>query len=293
LSNRPTPIVDTIFPGQRVHLIGGASGAGKTTWLMQMIEDWRQEKPIYGFPSHPVPFVYLSYDRDTDDFIDTCDRLKIDPNTYNFVSPIEKDFDLPLLMMLEKLHKANPETKLYIVEGIASQTPDGKINDQRIVGRWLRQLQAFCKRYGVTIIGVLHAAKTKERDRYKEPRARIAGCGAWAGYSSTVVIIEEESADTDSSIRELMILPRNDKKFSFTLDFKDGRLVEVDRIVKQPKFWQWLKTIAEGEIFGMEEMSQCGLSGSRIYNEIDSAVARGKIEKVGRGKYCKKPDSVN
>jgi RecA-family ATPase len=295
LSKRPVPIIDTLFPGQRVHLIGGASGSGKTTWLMQIIELWRRGEAIYGYLSHPVPFIYLSYDRDTDDFEDTCERLKIDPKSYTFISPTGLAFDTPLLQYLEALNQQHPEAKLYIIEGIASQTPEGKINDQRIVGRWLRMLQTFCKKKGVTIIGVLHSAKTKERDRYREPRARIAGCGAWAGYSSTVVIIEEKEADTESEIRELMILPRNAGKHVYSLDFKDGLLVEIPKAAARiPKFEQWLCTIQPGEIFNVGQIRVAtGLSDSRIFLELERAQNLKKIEKVSSGTYCKLSDLPN
>ena len=293
---RPQPVIDIIFPGNRVHLIAGASGSGKTTWLMQLIEIWRKGDPVYGFASHPVPFVYLSYDRDIDDFEDTCERLKIEPSTYHFISPEGADMAVPLVNMMTRIQTAHPETRLYIVEGLASQTPDGKINDQKIVGRWLREIQAFCKRYGVTVIGVVHTAKTKERDRYREPRAKIAGCAAWGGYSSTVITLEEKDAASESELRELLILPRNSKKLKYTLDFKDGFLTEVEDltpIVKAPKFEIWLSTVQPGESFNIEQIRACGLSDSRIYTELDRALARHKIEKLGPGNYRKTPDSVN
>lgn len=285
---RPTPIIETIFPGRRVHLIGGASGAGKTTWLMQILETWRKGEPVYGHASHPCPFVYLSYDRDDDDFIDTCERLKIDPETYNFHSPHGAALETPLLDYLTALQTRNPSTRLYIIEGIAMQTPAGKINDQRVVGSWLRRLQEFCKKYDVTIIGVLHSAKTKERDRYREPRAKIAGCGAWAGYSSTVVIIEEKEADGESELRELLILPRNAKKFRYLLDFKDGFLVpaEQKKSVKA-KFEDWLMRQTPGTEFTVEAaILGSGVSKSMVHDaEIPRALNLKLITKTGHGRY--------
>lgn len=283
---RPSPIVSTLFPGHRVHLVAGASGAGKTTWLMQTIELWRKGLPVHGYDSHPVPFVYLSYDRDVDDFIDTCERLKIDPSTYDFVSPAGKDLDVPLLNVLAQLQKAKPATKLYIIEGLAMQTPYGKINDPCVVGKWLRNLQEFCKSNSVTIIGVLHSPKTKEKDGYKEPRAKIAGCGAWAGYSSTVVILEEQSADTASSLRDLIILPRNARKHFLVLDFKDGQMFEVAKTKSvKDRLLDWLPK-APPQFTADQARAAINAAPTSIYAEISNLEKQNVIRKVSHGIYA-------
>src|SRR5437660_4022350 len=162
MRDKPVPIIEILFPGRRVHEVGGPSGSGKTTWIMQLIETWRQGLPVYGYVSHPGEFLYLSYDRGRDDFIDTCERLKIDPSTYWFVSPSSADMRIPMTEYLEALYREHPFT-LAVIEGMAIMTPEGKINDQRVVGRWLRALQELCEKLNFTIIGVLHSAKTKER----------------------------------------------------------------------------------------------------------------------------------
>lgn len=287
-SSRPVPIIETLFPGRRVHLIGGASGAGKTTWLMQTLESWRKGEFIHGYRSHPVPFIFLSYDRDDDDFIDTCERLKIDPSTYHFHSPHGKDFDIPLIDYLHALQSAHPETRLYIIEGIAMMTPAGKINDQRVVGSWLRKLQDFCKSSDCTIIGVLHSAKTKERDRYKEPRARIAGCGAWAGYSSTVVIIEERDSDSTSEIRDLLILPRNARKHHYVLDFKNGQLTELIKAKPiRERLTEWFRTFDPGRHFTPTDAISAINSGkTQVHAELNILEKIGIIHQVTYGVYA-------
>lgn len=289
---RPVSIVDTLFPGRRVHLVAGASGSGKTTWLMQIIEQWRQALPIYGYESIPCPFTLLSYDRDHDDFFDTCERLKIDPSSYNFVAPSSVESKISLLDYLRILQTKQPETRLYIVEALGVKTPQGKINDQSIVGPWLREVQEFCKKNEVTIIGTVHAAKTKERDRYKEPRARIAGCAAWAGYTSTIVVIEEKEADGESELRELLILPRNARKHKYMLDFKDGFLVEAKKGKKPtaalPRFTAWVYTKTPGLVVTTAQMKEeTGLADSNLHGDIErhSKAPMKLLEKIAHGQY--------
>lgn len=285
--SRPTPLIDSLIPGRRVHLLGGPSGAGKSTWLLQTLETWRRGEPIHGYASHPVPFVYLSYDRDDDDFIDTCERLKIDPSTYNFIAPSHHELDIPLLTQLKELKKRYPTTGLFVIEGIAVNTPNGKINDQQVVGKWLRRLQEFCKENDCTIIGVLHSAKTKERDSYKDPRAKIAGCGAWAGYSSTVIIIEEQEPDSSNELRTLSILPRNAKKHFFTLDFsKEGRLVEISKTKPiRERITEWLPQSPDQ--FTVEQV-MAAIAGARssVFFELADLEKKSVIRKVGHGIYA-------
>jgi len=296
-SSKPVPIIDSVFPGRRVHLIGGASGSGKTTWLLQTLEDWRQGRDIHGKKSHPCPFVYLSYDRDRDDFNETCERLGIDPSTYRFISPSSKQIaGLTIEQMLEAVLTSHPDTRLIIVEGIAVMTPEGKINDQRIVGRWLRGLQEFCRDHDITIIGVLHSAKTKERDGYKEPRAKIAGCGAWAGYVSTVIILEEVTAESNDSRRTLWILPRNDKKQIVTLDMKGagGRLVEVVKEKPAPqRIADWIESCS-GEFTAAQVFQGANVHKTTGYAELEKLEKLGVILQVRHGSYKKvRPETVN
>src|SRR5579872_2623970 len=68
-------LIDTILPEGTVHLIGGSSGIGKSTWLLQTIHDWERGIPIIGFPSHPLPYVYLMCDRSEVDLQSTLEQI--------------------------------------------------------------------------------------------------------------------------------------------------------------------------------------------------------------------------
>src|SRR4051794_13985196 len=55
-------VIDGLMPVREVHLLGGPSGAGKTTWLMDFLEKWQKEEDIFGHKSHPAAFVYIAGD---------------------------------------------------------------------------------------------------------------------------------------------------------------------------------------------------------------------------------------
>ena len=61
-------LIESWMPARQVHLLGGSSGAGKTRWLINMLETvWSKGDPVFGHNSHPVPWAFISGDRDWED----------------------------------------------------------------------------------------------------------------------------------------------------------------------------------------------------------------------------------
>src|SRR5581483_4606796 len=109
----------------------------------------------------------------------------------------------------------NPKIKMFVSEGIQTKTPEGKVNDLKVTAQFMRGLGEFCEQRGVTIIGTAHVSKTREGERFLNPRQRIAGSVSWAGYSSTVVVIEEKDPESTGDARTISILRRNGKNDFF------------------------------------------------------------------------------
>src|SRR5262245_1348737 len=56
----PLFLIDQILPTQAVHLVSGPSGVGKTTFLLQLLNDWNASKDVLGHKSFPGPFCFIS-----------------------------------------------------------------------------------------------------------------------------------------------------------------------------------------------------------------------------------------
>lgn len=222
-------LIDDILPARELHLVAGPSGAGKTTWMIKMIDQWRQGQSIFGHASHPRPFMYLSLDRSRAGVLRIFDRLKIDHKNFHVFVPKANSNNqkLALAQLLKGLIQQHPDVRVFFIEGFQSRTPDGKMNDYKVVAHFLLELQQLCEEHNITIIGVAHASKAKQDEKYLNPRERVNGTVAWAAYSETIIVVEpEDPDDPENRNRRVMLLPRNAREQVFLMENKDGTLVE-------------------------------------------------------------------
>jgi hypothetical protein len=287
-------IIDKLFPTREVHLIGGSSGSGKTTLLFQILQDWTAGNPVFGFQSYPVPFVYISCDRSLASVSRTMSRIGFTFPRYSVVDSglVGRSFtgDSGLLQSF----RIPRTTKLIILDGMTSLCPDGKINDHKVVANFLANLATLCQARDMTIIGTVHATKTKENEKILKPRERIVGSTAWAAYSETIVILDPADATNDSSRRILDIMPRNSAHIHKTLEFSpSGRLVEVeDENTQSGKFLleQYLDNYSTGQEIPTSALLDArdnGISLRTMERWIAELVTEGKLEKVRKGVYRK------
>jgi len=284
-----------MFPHGRVHLVGGASGAGKTTLLLQWFDGWMKGRSVLGYKEELPPFMWISYDRGQLDFNDTCARMNIDASKFNFYAPPSSTFQNGLRADLASYLDKNPKIKMFVIEGIQTKTPEGKVNDLKVTAQFMRGLGEFCEQRGVTIIGTAHVSKTREGERFLNPRQRIAGSVSWAGYSSTVVVIEEKDPESTGDARTISILRRNGKNDFFELGFKDGLLVRKAPVKSaRQKFDEWLAAAPFDKNFDAKDIGiAIGVhSKSTLYNLLTRAVQTKQLRQpVERGPYRKvRPD---
>jgi RecA-family ATPase len=224
-------IVADILPRYEVHLIGGPSGAGKTTLMFQLIEDWAQSKSVFGHDSFPTPFIYIPCDRSEDSTLRTMDRMgvTIDVPIYSLVdNNVPANIDTIVRCAQEQLHVKSGTPITIFIDAFGTLVPGGKINDYATVGSWLREVNRKCKREKITIIGMGHSTKTKEGEKFDNPRQRFLGSVAWGGFVDTMIFIEPENADDPTNTsRRILVLPRNSSELCLHYHFdKTGRLVD-------------------------------------------------------------------
>ena len=227
----PEFLIEKVLPSREVHLLGGSSGAGKTRWLLKTLASWSRSEPVLGFPSHPVPYVYVSLDRSEASVIRTCEDIGVDHKTLPFLplrDRIDEDTKLSPSLILKTVSKEFPAAKLIVIEGIARLVPGGRVIDYNTIADFLTRLGVWCQKRDATILGVHHTAKSKQDSWYENPREKLLGSGAWGGYSETILFLDLVSEDVTSKGRKLYILPRT-RMANFTVNcFFDeaGRIVE-------------------------------------------------------------------
>jgi RecA/RadA recombinase len=216
------------FPLGEVSLIAGPSGAGKTTWALQMLEAQAKGETFLGHPTFELPYLVLMKDRSEKALHRTLRRLEVDKSTL----PLRK---LPGLgdgrvkehpaNIIQELYKAEHflhKPRVIFMEGLDIWIPDN--HKMETVSDVLTGLQEVAERYNFALIATLGAPKKSKKDQYESPRDSIYGSSVFARMTETIVKVSE---DYETGARSVMVMPRNEKAEKFNTVMRNGRLVET------------------------------------------------------------------
>lgn len=309
-STRPY-LIDAILPAHCLHLLGGPSGAGKTRWLFDLLRNWALGNSLFGFASHPVPWVYVATDRDYASACDTLRELEIDPETVDIypawdLEPPEGFAVAGFTWLLKQVRKEYPAAKLIVIETAAVFVPKAGLNDYAVIGKFCRDLGRYAKKNNLTILATHHTAKQKGKDKYENPREQLMGSGGWGGFTETTFIMDFAEPDNSASpYRRLTVMPRNgapNMNFAFKFD-KQGRLTQCNPneipkhlVGKQHaqnlrdsfmKFFASLPKENSGvfELKTVLEVLQNQAARRTIIRHIEEMCEEGKLERMAHGTY--------
>ena len=221
-------LIDRILPCREIHLIGGASGSSKTTLMFQILHKWQRREEVFGYKSFPVPMAYVACERSMASTQRTIDRCAVElgcPTISAVDRKWTKDTDTAFDRISAHLLREHPAAKLWYIDGLQALTPGGKNNDYSYVQKFLTSITNVCQEHDITILGSVHATKTKEGERYMNPRQRILGSVAWAGFSETIIILDQIDPEDPASRREIQLCPRNAPQGRFDYDLDSNGLV--------------------------------------------------------------------
>jgi hypothetical protein len=204
-------IVDILFPEEVIHLVAGPTGAGKSRWLLEWLQDWQLGRDVLGYKSHPVPWLYVSGDRSEKEATATIASLGINPKSI----PLFPAFGLmPPMGALGVLDAAERQgIGLLVWEGFGQYVESNAGSSN--VKRWLNMMvwrlshtaNGTPRKLPLTIIGVMEQPKMKPKDKYQNARQRISGPAAWGHTASTIVMVEHALATCKGPLRTLEIYP--------------------------------------------------------------------------------------
>lgn len=288
-------IEDGIMPCREVHILAAASGVGKTTLMVQILDDLIDGVQVFDAKTNPVSPVYLCNDRSKDDIRRTFERVS-PKHSYPFYSLLTDTEFADCRTVEHAIRTAkllHPECDFLIYDPISFNVEN--INSSREVSALLRSLTRLTQALSVTLLIIHHAAKSKSDSFYASPRQKIAGSGAWGGYSNLNLILEEDDdSDPTNPIRGLHVCPRNggNRYYRYSID-TDGCFVPEALTDEDPA-----KFRAESdEAFNRLDYAEYRpaalyqISGKKSKGGLDRAIKRwmalGCLEKAGRGKYLK------
>lgn len=221
----PRYIVDGIFSAPGLHLVAGASGAGKTTWLLEtFVNEWSVGRPVLGYPSHPEPWAYVSGDRAEQDVWKRVAALAIAPAVIPLIPAYALDKYTSEEDVLARVLDRGAKTVVW--EGFGRYVGDNAKGTK--VDRWLEWMTHYAMKWDLTIIGVVEQPKMKPRDRYLIPRQRVSGPAAWGHHTQTIVLIEAENErDPRNPMRLLHVLSHDIQPLRFRATMATGHFVVV------------------------------------------------------------------
>lgn len=208
----------TLLSKHRVHLLGGVSDAGKTSFILPAMIAWSPR------------WAYICGDRSELDADDKFKQLGIQPSTVPLIPAYGRAFK-NWHQLVQEIEHWNPQPEYIVFEGFQRRCRNH--NRPGDVFEFLNEIDAYLqptKQFpaGLTVLGITESPKQKPREKYADPRQRISGCSAWASHASTVFVLEPLDSDPKGQCngRQLWICTKNSPRRCETTTFdSQGNLV--------------------------------------------------------------------
>jgi AAA domain len=275
--------VPGLWPKHRFNLVSGASGAGKSRWIIPQLFALREGKPIMGEQTKPIKIAYVCCDRTSEDAKDTMSDLGHDASLIPVFSFMDNDLDWSFSNVVNFVPAG---TNLVFIEAVGALVPGGNMIDYHSVLRLGRLVNKTRRSTGFDFWGSTHTPKLKKGEDFKHTRDNVIGSSAWPGIAGTIVHIHEN----DQGQREIHILTRDDAARTLYYEFDlTGHLVECHLIIGTVILDSWLKQFTAGTILTvdqiMEQAAKAKVSRRTVFRWIDDKVNEGLLLRLGKGMY--------
>lgn len=225
---------DGWFPLGSPSLVGGSSGSGKTTFMLDLCVAQALGASFYGHETFKRPHLVLMLDRGADSHARTMRRLgfTMAQVPIKFLkAAVDGEAAQQIIDMIET---TTPTPEVVFIEGIDMLVSDP--NSLEVVMPFMHEIQQIATHFHIAIVGSCGAPKSKPKEGYTAKRDTIFGSAVWSRMSETIVTIQYPSGDDTANKREIAILPRNAKAEQFTTEFQDGRLaIAAPEAPEQPQ----------------------------------------------------------
>jgi len=213
------------FPLGSPSLIGGSSGSGKTTFMLDLCVRQVAGQDFYGHPTFQRPYLVLMLDRGKLSHERTMRRMNMMPGEIpiRFLKAVlDDDASQEIISQIEAC-ETTPQ--LVFIEGMDMLVSDP--NKMEIVSPFMREMQEIATHFHCAIVGSVGAPKSKPKDGYTAKRDTIFGSSVWSRMAETVVTVQFPQGDDTADQRSIAVLPRNAKAEKFETEFQHGRLSVV------------------------------------------------------------------
>lgn len=215
-------LVSSWFPKGEVSLIGAPSGAGKTSFGLNLLETLRNGREVWGHPAKARDYRVLSHDRSKRSIVSTVKSLGL---------PVDEV--LPRVIRLTTKQQlanpadvfgvclsANPGVEVWFIEGLDMWIPE--MNKMDVVAPILDGLQRLATLHDVAVIATVGSPKQKGKDKYTG-RDALFGSAALARKAETIVTVGWTDDDDPNSVRKVVVMPRTGQSETLFFTWLNGR----------------------------------------------------------------------
>ncbi len=211
-------IIQGVLPACQVSILAGASGAGKTTLVMQILKALQENQDVFGFAAQKnLNIAYLASDRSWDAYQTLAERVQVDTNKMQIITVVddlsidlelfEKNSRRLLYNLLDRFVKQGAE--LIVIDPLMALM-GGDPNRYNSVAPRLTELNRYCSKNKVTVLGIHHAGKARTDFGFKRAQDRISGSSALLGFTSTQLFLAA-AEEIQQEYCEWHIVPHTDK----------------------------------------------------------------------------------
>jgi hypothetical protein len=283
----PEPMHEGWFPKGEVSLIGGSSGAGKTSWAMPLLEKIRRGDEVWEHTAKPRDYRVLLHDRSKKAMQRTVKALGLTSEAIQRVIRLTSaQQSRPPAEILEAAIEREPGVECWFIEGLDLWINDP--NKMEVVGPVIDGLQRIATRRNVAVLATVGSPKQRGKDNKYYGRDALFGSAALARKVETVVLMQLHDENDPNSVRRCTVLPRNGRAETLFFEWqKDGLC-----LTSEPQAIPELRAIdkMEQRIFGAvqpgEEIKyQPGFGNRNLFYEWKNrAITHGKVTR-SNGKY--------
>jgi AAA domain len=283
----PEPMHEGWFPKGEVSLIGGSSGAGKTSWAMPLLERIRKGGDVFGHTSKPRDYRVLLHDRSKKAMRRTVRALGLSAEAIERVIRLTTgQQSRQPAEILEAAVEREPGVECWFIEGLDLWIKDP--NKMEVVGPVIDGLQRIATRRNVSVLGTVGSPKQRGKDNKYFGRDALFGSAALARKVETVVLMQLHDDDDPNSVRRCTVLPRNGRAETLYFEWQATGLC----LTTEPQAVPEAKAIDRMElrIFqavqpGEEIRYQPGFGNRNLFYEWKNrATTQGKVTR-SNGKY--------
>jgi hypothetical protein len=295
----PDPIPG-VLPFGTVTIFAGAPGVGKTAMLAEWCVRWRDGRTICGHAtSAPTGFYYIAADRQWASHQQWFDAVGF-PEIPHYSLADDAKFDLSellkpynaLQLLTRSLDALDPLPGAHVfIDPISPIYIAGNPNSARDVARTLLGVSREAQARQINITCTAHFGKQKadKNERYVRPQDRIAGSGAFSGFSDTQIYL----IDPEPPIQPYHVLgwnPRHSRPEDFNFTRNDqGLFVPYDVMQDDATASEILDSFDDSGATSIavlrERAIQKGHSRATVTRAVSRLLTEGRVCKLGRGKY--------